>query len=521
MTTFSDIRSDNNSTKLELPNEIWMKIFSSLTHGDLLQINLVCKDWYDLIVALNIKHKSKLVITGQNLKNIYDLMQRGTLRYKCIEIDERSNEISSVDHVLLCEIFEQIGSDIVQLKLYNLSTLSVLNNLLPNLKELDLLCVGPKKGVSIDFNKFPNLKSLKMPHFAGNYTRSHLLESLTQISRTRLEKLLLIDNYSLKDTLKALASHASSLRWLQLHFNSWCFSRITLPLLSQLSETFKTFSHLELLDMRAIETKELKKIILENLSTENPLQTIVLRSDCMDDDVHDDLLELIAQKWSGSLECLKFLCWDTTGNSVNQLSLMSGKLKSLSMYGCRLAAHDIIHSIAPKTNNKLRELNLFHSRLIGQSFCTLVQRLPNLIALNLTGCNSKVGDEEMVYIFRHLPQMRHLFLPPCISQNGIEYLCSNSNISNLKRLQTLSSCLCPINVVQILNLNVKFKELRYFKLYSCQRNPVSKARLTDIAAYIPALEKLFAVYLLFDNNDIQEIRKSFPRLRELNRRRLF
>lgn len=63
-------------------------------------------------------------------------------------------------HTFLLKIFKYLRSG---LKPYQTSTLSVSDNLLPTLKELDLSDVGNKKGAQMDLNKFSNLKSLLMP----------------------------------------------------------------------------------------------------------------------------------------------------------------------------------------------------------------------------------------------------------------------------------------------------------------------------------------------------------------------
>uniref|UniRef100_A0A1A9WXR1 F-box domain-containing protein n=1 Tax=Glossina brevipalpis TaxID=37001 RepID=A0A1A9WXR1_9MUSC len=293
--TSSSIRSDNSTKLSALPTEMELKIFSNLTHGDILQVRLVCKDWLQLARSNELERKSKLIISKQNLEDI---------------------------------------------------------------------CHHTKRQV------------LKLP--------------------------------------------------------------------SRVKETFKELNQLEILNITNNNRQELKRVILENLPKEARLNTIHL---CIRDG-EEDLLELVVQKCSSSLESLNLKFDNLTKRSVKQLNFMSGKVSRLALTG--LGAHDLLHSIAPKTNKILTDMTLHDLDAIEESFSTLIQRLPNLIKLDLQF--TEITDEVMGSIFHRLTQLRPLLLDTCKGETGIKYLCSKSNISRLKQLQTLCSCFCPIKVLQILNL---------------------------------------------------------------------
>uniref|UniRef100_A0A1A9ZM04 F-box domain-containing protein n=1 Tax=Glossina pallidipes TaxID=7398 RepID=A0A1A9ZM04_GLOPL len=403
------VNGGDKVTELSLANEMWQKIFSNLPQGDLLQVNLVCKNWYQLTRAPALKRKSKLVITEHNLNDILEVMEHQDIKYENVEIVEKWDGFSSEDCKVLSNIFTHLGSDIVELKLYNLSSLCLVNNFLPKLRKLDL----------------------------------------------RL---------------------------------AYTCKRIKFKLDGQLQEAFKKFTQLE--DLH-IEERDMVyvKAILENLPK-----------------------ELVVRKWSKSLECLDLQSFVITGESAKALCLMSGKLRRLCLLAPELTPEDLLRCIAPTTNKTLTELEFLGSCLAGESFYLLVQRLPNLTFL--TVAVSKLTDDQMCYIFRHLTRLRHLSLPPCFSETEIDYL--KANISSLKRLQTLQLCLCPIKVMRILNLNFKFKKLNELYLQACKRTgKVSAQELLQLSTYFPALEKLYFLGLDFKSNDVQEMRARFPRLRRI------
>ncbi|KAI9584135.1 hypothetical protein GQX74_010470 [Glossina fuscipes] len=488
-----------------LPNEIWLQVLSNLSHGDSLQTKLVCKRWCRLVDELRLKRKSKLMITGKNLKQLYKLTEHQDLKYASVEIDDRgNNSISDIDCGFLIKIFKRIGSYIVELKVYNLSILSELKILLPNLKELNLSQSLSYKSAPMDLNTFSNLKSLSMP-MNGDKQQSELLPSLTEVTGMRLEKLCITIKSNIGECLNVLAAHASSLRWLELSLSS---RNIDWRWQHQLQETFSKFTQLEVLNLRHVYDSESIRFILKTLSRRNRLKTLILSVFC-------DYLELILRKWSDSLECLDFVCLNVTPCRARKLKLMSDRLRSLSLNAFGLADLDLLYIITPKVNEKLTALELSSSQLAGDMFCTLVQRVPNLITLNLKKHWSNITDIEMVCIFGHLRHLRHLFLQPCVSENDIKYLCSKPNISNLTELETLQSCLCPLKVIHIINSNIEFKALQKLDIFGCNRTrKLSFPEFVKISEHFPALEKL-RIFNLDCGARNEEMRACFPRLRKL------
>ncbi|KAL9923002.1 uncharacterized protein ACN2A1_009069 isoform 1-T1 [Glossina fuscipes fuscipes] len=491
-----------------LPNEIWLQVFDNLSHGDLLQITLVCKRWLQLVNRYKLQRGSKLVITKRNLKKICDALESTQFKCKKVEVSNPWSEFNSVECQFLSRIFKYIGSEVVHVKLHRVSTLTVLNNLLPKLRELDLSDSWPDTRAMVDLKSFSQLTTLLIPDFFT--IQSQLLASLTQMPNVRLQQLSIRIESSAGDWLDVLAKHATSLRWLKLGtvwLDAWASARLKFQ--HRLREIFRTFTQLEVLDIGTISTRY-KRLVLENICETNRLKRIVLS------DNSADALEVIVRKWSGSLEYLEIKRYRETENDAKQLNLMSGKLRSLTMYDTNgLADERLLYSIAPKSNAKLTELKLSHAQLTRESFCHLTQRLPNLVVLDFRELQSTIADEEMINIFRYLTRLRQLFLRPCVSQNDIKYLCSEYNISNLRSLQTLRSCFCPIKVLQVLNLTHTFNELTKLHLYSCPRiEKLSSPTFIDIDARFPALQKL-RFYGLHCRSSNQQLRKICPRLQKI------
>uniref|UniRef100_A0A1B0AYU3 F-box domain-containing protein n=1 Tax=Glossina palpalis gambiensis TaxID=67801 RepID=A0A1B0AYU3_9MUSC len=514
MDSLSDIRDENSISLPALPNEIWLRIFSNLSHGDLLQVKLVCKYWFELAQAPQLQRKSKLVITTQNLKNICDFIKHQDFKRESVVIDEEGRGFSSEDREILLTVFKHLGSDVVRLKIYELSSLSMLSSLLPNLEELNLLDIYSQKSVSVNFNQFPNLKSLLMDGDGDGKTQMQLFSSFYQMSGIRLEALTLNIGRFAASCLAALASHASSLRWLNLKID-FDISRDVI-LQPQLEETLKNFTQLEVLHIKC-HSGATARAILENLPKGNRLKTIALDFPYRDD---NDVLEIVAQKWSHSLQRLELAHYTVTENSAKWLNSLSGKLNRLYLCECEYVPECLVNSIAPKTNKRLTELKLVNSNLTPKLFCDLFQRLPNLTTLDFS-CN-QITDLEMNYLFRHLVHLRHLFLDACKSENVIKQCCSTSNISNLKNLQTLQSCLCPIKVLEISKLDFKFKELTKLYLSPCSRskNPPATT-LVDISKYFPVLEEFCFYNVIIRHTSILSKPLCFPRLCRLNGQRLY
>uniref|UniRef100_A0A1A9WXP6 F-box domain-containing protein n=1 Tax=Glossina brevipalpis TaxID=37001 RepID=A0A1A9WXP6_9MUSC len=424
---------DNNTTLTRLPYEMWLQIFEYLSHGDLQQIKLVCKNWYHLAHASKLKQKSKLVITRENLEYICELMEYCDLKYESIEINDRidneSIEFDAKESEFLLKIFECLGSNIVHLKLCRTAKLSLVENLLPKLVGLDISEMSPDTSRLVDLNKFSNLKSLRMPFCAGLpiTTSSPLLSSLIQTPRIRLERLSLAPGLSLYDSLNLIATHSYSLRQLSF-FVEWRSINSTLE--RYLQETFKKFTLLETLDIATVYDMKYKTIILESLRKQNPLREIDL-GHCDKDDV---ILEIIVQKWSGSLKRLELECQDLTEKSVKQLNFMSGKLHCLHLRTTTSSSEDFLQSIAPRVNKTLTGLMLVDCYLTGKSLCMLLQRLPKLTTFYMMSI-STITSEEIGYVFHYLTHLRHLSLFSCKSKSDIKCLCSKPNIKPKQGMQ--------------------------------------------------------------------------------------
>uniref|UniRef100_A0A1B0FHT4 F-box domain-containing protein n=1 Tax=Glossina morsitans morsitans TaxID=37546 RepID=A0A1B0FHT4_GLOMM len=294
--TFPGVRHENNVTASQLPNELWLQIFSYLSHGDLLQVKLVCKDWRQLTSAAALNRKSVLVIGTQNLKDIYDYIEHEELKYGSVLIDDSWGDFDYVDRVLLFQIFKQLGPNVVQLKLHDLSSLSILNNPLPKLEELDLydLCSDTRADSYFEYflpifncTKFPRLKSLLMPCYWPSEIQHHVLSDLTRAPTIRLERLNL-EGYYFADNLNVIATHASSLRWLSLNY---CMTEGDIIPQNRLKEIFSKCTRLEVLDFRHVCSQQFTKIALESLPKETRLKTIILDGFCS----NNDLLKLIVK----------------------------------------------------------------------------------------------------------------------------------------------------------------------------------------------------------------------------------
>ncbi|KAI9582439.1 hypothetical protein GQX74_009826 [Glossina fuscipes] len=513
MDTSCGVWDDGDAKAPDLPNELWVQIFNNLSHGDLLETRVVCKHWYQLVCTSQLKRKSKLVITKRNLKDIFNLMEYKDLKYERLEIYGKWENFSSEEREFLIKIFKNLESDITQLKLYSASFLPLLNNSLPNMTELDLSCMQPWDNLSIDFKTFLNVKSILMPR--SHSRLSQLMWGLIELPEIRLERLSLnINPYrfclntasplffpSPREGLIMLAAYASSLRWLKFSLSG--------PLAEgqrYMKNVFKKFTQLEVLDITDV-CNLYTRTMLQNLSERNPLKVIVLK--IYSDDY--DLLELIQRKWSNTLVRVDLTC-HMIGNVATPLNFTSSKIRRLFLFANSMDPEYILNSIAPTINKTLTVLTLRSLSSVRQLDGNLIQRIPYLIALDLGTPCLRITDKEMDCIFRHLIHLQFLALEPCEGEN-YDFLRSAANISNLKRLQTLRSCFCPIKVLQILNLNFKFMELKRLCRKYCERCGGLYVPPDVYNTYFPALEELSSFMFEVPDKDVEEMRKSLPRIR--------
>uniref|UniRef100_A0A1A9WTP8 Uncharacterized protein n=1 Tax=Glossina brevipalpis TaxID=37001 RepID=A0A1A9WTP8_9MUSC len=346
--------------------------------------------------------------------------------------------------------------------------------------------------------EFPNLKSLFMSSIMSYECKS----ILTQMHGIRLQKFSMNADASPVDCLNMLEAQTISLRWLRLTLLQ--NSEATLKKF-RLQEIFKKFVQLEELDIKGVDSIYMEDV-LQNVSEENPLKSIAFRISSND----NDWLAFVLRKWSKSLEFIDL--WIRGEETVRRLRLASANIRRLEMDAYDVNPHDLVQCIASEINEALIELTLRGVCPMGPLFADLIQRLPNLTKLDLGECNEKPTDEEMRNIFCYLLNLRHLTLPACNDESDIQYLPAEPNISNLKRLRTLQSCLCRFQVLHISNLNFEFKELKELDILHCGRTQ-SVSKIADYKKYFPALQRLNGIG---SDDTIEEIRTSFPRLFFLN-----
>uniref|UniRef100_A0A1A9UX27 F-box domain-containing protein n=1 Tax=Glossina austeni TaxID=7395 RepID=A0A1A9UX27_GLOAU len=510
---------DAQETQLpDLPNEIWIKLFTYLTHGDLQQVKLVCKHWCDLCRVPELKRKSKLVITAHNLKDLSQVLKSSPeiceyLQYECLELHGVKVQKD------LLTAFEYLGYYIRQLKLHESPVFCVLNDYLPELEELILTRIPSVQSYvnnfSVDLYKFPKFKSLHMS-CAGvtYYIKIQLLRNLIYDQCEHLERLSLEFDRTQEDLiLYTLELHADSLRQLGIG-NHWNSKPSTLI---KWQRTFEKFSKLEVLKITGNCGYNWLKIILESLGAENRLRAIDLSGSF---ELSDDLLKLIVRKWANSVESLDLMfCQCITDDGLKQLGAIKNKLHHLNLAKCRLTAEGLLQGLVENTNYALRSLNLSHITSMAEGcICLLAQRLCNLTTLNLENCYEAVTDSSLYYIFRYLKRLRHLVLDDCIhiTDGGlIGADPSKPAISNLKGLQTLSLRGCCNLSNRSLREALNFQELRKLELSYCHN--ISSSGIEGLVQHCPALEDLTisSCFMLADNSVLQIV-LGLPRLRKLN-----
>lgn len=131
---------------------------------------------------------------------------------------------------------------------------------------------------------------------------------------------------------------------------------------------------------------------------------------------------------------------EVTENTIKRLSIISDKLRCLCLHWHRFVLQAMIHCIAQKISKTIIKLPLYGWPLTGDYFnLTFNQCINNnwrRNALNFKSSHTLVGS----------------------CQTGVKYLCSEGNMSDVKALQTLFSCLYPIKILKILHFNFKFKD---------------------------------------------------------------
>lgn len=493
------------------------------------QVSLVCKGWCQLVHA-TLRGRTRLVITRTNVRNIYQLAKNEGLNYESVLVDDGWEEFNFRERKFLLKIFKYFGPTITKLKLCHIPPLVVLGNLLPNLEELDLSDARDIK--NWDLSQFSNIKSVRTAKvededdYGDDYIEIILCApSYTPINvpATRNRKLGIRSVASCVNHLNMLVSYASSLRWLDIDLTH--YTQNALPLRDRLylqdplslQDTFRKLTHLEELSLVQCCDKEIAKIILESLPTENRIKMIALGYSYEE----EQFLELIMKKWPISLERLYLVGWVVTEKVASQLELLSSKYRLIFSTRLGPLPRDFFFSRPPpKTNKKSIELRLIVLDSTESGFHNHIRLLPNVTTLEITFRIGMENDDIMSYIFQYLTHLRYLSMDPCHGKVSIQSLCSKPNISNLKGLQTLFSCLCPIKVLQISNSNFQFKELTTLEVLSCERSgELSLLTLGHISAYFPAVEEFYSSDLGYDS--VREMRRIFPRLRKLNYRRVF
>uniref|UniRef100_A0A1B0AAP9 F-box domain-containing protein n=1 Tax=Glossina pallidipes TaxID=7398 RepID=A0A1B0AAP9_GLOPL len=502
----------HNDGILVLPYEMLIKIFGYLSHGDLQQVKLVCKEWCQLVRVPELKRKSKLLITEWNEDDLYyDYLEhhKEILIHKSVEVrDYRSwkRDYGESERCLF-EILRKLGEHIFKLKISRKPNLVLINEYLPQLKELDLRSIREIFPIEVvDATKFPHVESLLMPN-EPQYNFLRFSKNSFQCLKKLSVKLRFED---LEIYLPFLEDRAPSLRWLEVD---------TLDIEDSKSyevkfeKIFKKCVQLEVLIIKAeaiYSRNEISKAIVVGLPQENCLKTIDLH---YTDYTDMDLWEFILQKWSKSLECVRWLGYGR--KFKKQLSPFNGKLRHLELHWFD-PCENFLNVIAPKENTMLTGLKLegYIYSFSSVTLRALFQNLPNLIALNLIGF-AGLDNETLVYIFDHLVHLRHLCLERCNSCEGAGFLCAQPKTTNLQSLQTLVSCYCPIAALSNSSVKFQFKELTKLGLLCCQmeKEPLLP-KIRQSAEYFPVLETLF----LEDDEDLcffpdGQMQKHCPRLR--------
>uniref|UniRef100_A0A1A9WYW6 F-box domain-containing protein n=1 Tax=Glossina brevipalpis TaxID=37001 RepID=A0A1A9WYW6_9MUSC len=331
---------DNSSPLLYLPEEIWIQIFTYLSHGDLQQIKLVSTQWYLLSNAPKLKCKSKLVINYENASEISQFIKNQ-------KRDEQFLRPLQYGNVLMKQIFTYNIDDLDEIckylrphvrllqltGLYSLGNHFVKHGYFPELQELNLS--SAYVGAELDLRKFPKLKSLTL----YSSVASLLLVSLETCQR--LEKLVLFMDHDFGSFLEVLDKYASSLRCLEIRSPS------VLQALDD-QEIFKKYIRLEALHIKGPLSADYSHIF-QNLPRKN-LKTIELEPIC-----NDDLLNLIVTKWSNSLQSLKLHFEKLTQRNAKQLNSISNKLSFLHLeFGGRVNKA-FLNGIISETNTKGQE----------------------------------------------------------------------------------------------------------------------------------------------------------------------
>uniref|UniRef100_A0A1A9X2D2 F-box domain-containing protein n=1 Tax=Glossina brevipalpis TaxID=37001 RepID=A0A1A9X2D2_9MUSC len=518
----------------ELPNEVWMKIFTYLSYGDLEQTKVVCKHWCQLVHSLQFRYKTKLVITLKNVKNICLAIENHKqlsipLHYENVELD-----MYVIKSEYLVKIFENLKSCIRQLKLYNFQLLFVLNDYLPELEVLILMIhcervlmpgldkeqrsskekINQSNNTSLDLYKFPKLKSLDISFdlitMLGDNSND-FLKNLTLMPFKHLERLSIqFDDILEELVLEVIEGYAHSLRWLDI-------SLLSSPSKFKWQEIVKKFTQLEVLKIDQINVEKWLIDVLENFPKESCLRTIVLGG--FPD--MDDLLKLITRKWFNSLEYLHLRASrNLTDVGIKQLNLITNKLRCLTLCNCEsLTVQGILQGIAAnKPNRMLCSLNLNLNNIQGLTedfIYVLVQNLPNLTTLKLANCDRAISITTMAYIFCNLTQLQHLSLGHyglSFEDRGNDFVCCEKPVINyMKGLQSLRSCFCAI--VAISSLNVTFNELRKLVVRECCNY---LPNFVHFNTYFPALEELTFSYWNLKFDCFTELVHNFPRLRKLD-----
>ncbi|XP_075148623.1 uncharacterized protein LOC142222380 [Haematobia irritans] len=500
----------------DLPNELLIHIFKYLPHGDLQQIRMVCRRWYDLMQLPEFMDKTKVVVNKENIDILLDALHQDSelaqrLTYDTLELHglDLSADVS--------KILQHLGTKVQKLRLYKSPVFALLNDHLPELEELivtHIPTVQSDNNFSLNLGKFPKFKALDIAcSNVTTYIKTHMILNLTREVSVKMEKLCIEVNRDHEDLLiYTLQCHAESLRHLEIILRS------TPLMVAKWKQVFVLLERLETLKITGISCYMWLKHVFECLPLRAPLKHLDLSGGLQ---VDDPLLKLIVDKWPNSLETMELMfCSCLTDEGVKSLGKLKKSLRTLNISHCsKISSKGLLQGLVENTNPVLTTLVLNDvTDTEPESMCMLAQRLPNLTYLSLESCRDAVTDATLENIFRHQTQLQHLILDDCmrISDEGLLGYGENpATIRNLKGLQSLSLRGCRNLSNRALAKGLKFRELRKLVLGYCHK--ISSMGIEELVENCRSLEDLtISSCLMIDDDAMLHIAQGLPRLRRLN-----
>ncbi|KAM4706977.1 uncharacterized protein O3C94_002089 [Discoglossus pictus] len=409
---FLDFEADNGSMWLLLPDELWISIFSQLSHKDLSQVAQVCQRFRH--IASDDSLWKIIEIANSHSLNDDCLASIGLHHPESLSLYRCHDDTQCITEDGLRKLFQHCKDSLMELKITNCSgqrfegdtILLHASNYCNQLISVDVSwTAATDKGINALVESSQHLKNLSVN---GCKITDHAINALVKKHCKSLIKLEVFGCHALTATcLTSVATECTHLQTL----NIGRIPKITDVCLAKIASHLKHLTTLNVTGLNVVRDRAVHLLVkqcpkLENLtlsscsqvtdvslveiSTYQPKIKYLDISGCKKvTDIGIQALSrscqqihyldlsstgtgkrgvcLLASYCHGSLECVKLsFCKDVTADAIEKLCKNCKKLKMLHLYGCRISPNLESIKKLKKTNFKIfHDLSIPTANILG------------------------------------------------------------------------------------------------------------------------------------------------------------